>query len=157
MMYTMGMYVDVVPNRSSPPAVLLRESRRVGGKIVKTTIANLSSCPPQAIAAGKRTYRSILIEDEELEFSNGFTDLHTASYTDILAGGGFGLQDARPGIEAAHDIRNAAPRALTGEYHPMFIMTVLSSWENVMLYRETLLPDILPAGYAILFGVLSME
>ena len=59
------------------------------------------------------------LEDEELEFSEGFTDLHTASYADILAGGGYGLEDARQGIEATHEIRNASPRALRGEYHPL--------------------------------------
>ena len=45
------MYIDTVPNRNSPPAVLLRESHRQGGKMVKTTIANLSKCPPEAIEA----------------------------------------------------------------------------------------------------------
>jgi transposase len=45
------MYIDIVPNRNSPPAVLLRESKRVDGKIVKTTIANLSKCPPKAVDA----------------------------------------------------------------------------------------------------------
>ena len=45
------MYIDIVPNRNSPPAVLLRESRREGGKMVKTTIANLSKCPREAITA----------------------------------------------------------------------------------------------------------
>ena len=47
--YIVGMYISVVPNRSSPPAVLLRESRRQGGKSVKKTIANLSKCPPEAV------------------------------------------------------------------------------------------------------------
>lgn len=45
------MYIDIVPNRKSAPAVLLRESRRVGGKIEKTTVANLTGCPPEAVAA----------------------------------------------------------------------------------------------------------
>lgn len=65
MLYSIGMYVDVVPNRSSPPAVLLRESKRVGGKIVKTTIANLSSCPPQAIAAFRMALRGVLMVPKE--------------------------------------------------------------------------------------------
>ena len=59
------MYIDVVPNRSSPPAVLLRESKRVGGKIVKTTIANLSSCPPQAIAAFRMALRGVQMVPKE--------------------------------------------------------------------------------------------
>lgn len=74
--------------------------------------------PPDAVAAGKRTYRSIMIGDEELEFSEGFTDLHTVSYQDILSGGGFGLDDARASIEAVFDIRNAPITGLTGDYHP---------------------------------------
>ena len=49
--YYETMYVDMWPNRTSPPAVLLRESRREGGKIVKTTLANLSTCPPEAVEA----------------------------------------------------------------------------------------------------------
>lgn len=80
---------------------------------------NMAYLPQKAVGAGQRTHRSILIENEELEFSDGFTDLHTASYADILTGGGFGLEDARPGIEAAHDIRHASPRTLRGEYHPI--------------------------------------
>lgn len=62
--------------------------------------------PQSARDAGQRTYRSICIENEELEFSKGFTDLHTKSYTDILDGGGFGLEDARRAIEVVHTIRN---------------------------------------------------
>lgn len=77
-----------------------------------------NNLPAEAVAAGKRTYRSILIENEELEFSEGFTDLHTVSYQDILKGGGFGLDDARASIEAVYEIRNAAPRGLVGDYHP---------------------------------------
>ena len=80
---------------------------------------NAGHLPPQAKAAGKRTYRSILISDKELEFSDGFADLHTVTYADLLAGGGFSIEDARPCIEAVHDIRNAVPRGLTGDYHPM--------------------------------------
>jgi UDP-N-acetyl-2-amino-2-deoxyglucuronate dehydrogenase len=56
-------------------------------------------------AAGKRTYRSLTIENEELEFSEGFTDLHTVSYQEILKGNGFGIQDARASIEVVHSIR----------------------------------------------------
>lgn len=77
-----------------------------------------NNLPAEAVAAGKRTYRSIMIENEELEFSEGFTDLHTVSYQDILNGGGFGLDDARCSIEAVFDIRNETPRGLVGDYHP---------------------------------------
>lgn len=87
---------------------------------------NAEHLPAAALAAGKRTYRSILIGGEELEFSEGFTDLHTASYQDILSGGGFGLEAARPSIEAVHDIRHAAITPLQNEYHP-FCRTVAAS------------------------------
>lgn len=61
---------------------------------------------PDAVrAAGKRTFRTLTIENEELEFSEGFTDLHTLSYQQILRGYGFGIQDARPAIEMVHAIR----------------------------------------------------
>jgi UDP-N-acetyl-2-amino-2-deoxyglucuronate dehydrogenase len=79
---------------------------------------NADYLPKQAVEAGKRTYRSIMIGDEELEFSEGFTDLHTESYQDILNGGGFGLSDARACIETVFNIRQAAPVGLSGDYHP---------------------------------------
>ncbi len=61
--------------------------------------------PQQAIEQGKRTYRSINIEGQELEFSDGFTDLHTQSYQEILAGRGFRIETARPSVEIAQRIR----------------------------------------------------
>ncbi|GAB3544030.1 Gfo/Idh/MocA family protein [Spirosoma fluminis] len=67
----------------------------------------------------KQTYRSLRIEGEEIEFSDGFTDLHTQSYERILAGQGFGLAEAYPSIEVVHQIRNARLSPLTGDYHPM--------------------------------------
>ena len=69
-------------------------------------------------AKGQRTYRSITIEGEEIEFSEGFTDLHTKSYEDILSGGGFGLKEAKNSIEIVAEIRKLAPVGLSGEYHP---------------------------------------
>ncbi len=63
---------------------------------------------PKAVQEkGQRTYRSIRIEGEEIEFSEGFTDLHTKSYQEILNGNGFGIDEARPSIELVHAIRNA--------------------------------------------------
>jgi UDP-N-acetyl-2-amino-2-deoxyglucuronate dehydrogenase len=56
---------------------------------------------------GQRTYRSITIDGEEIEFSGGFTELHTKSYQDIVRGNGFGLEDARQSIEIVHAIRNS--------------------------------------------------
>jgi len=68
---------------------------------------------------GQRTYRSITVDGEEIEFSEGFTDLHTMTYNEILAGRGFGLKDARQSVETAYTIRNSTPVGLKGEYHPI--------------------------------------
>lgn len=68
-----------------------------------------SRLPEAARAAGQRTFRSIRVDGEEVEFSEGFGDLHTASYADILAGGGFGIADARASIALTHAIRTAVP------------------------------------------------
>lgn len=63
--------------------------------------------PKSALDANQRTYRSILIDNEEVEFTQGFTDLHTAIYKNVLDGDGFGIEHARPSIELVHNIRNA--------------------------------------------------
>ncbi len=78
-----------------------------------------STLPEDAVKEEKRTYRSITVEGEEIEFSGGFTDLHTLTYQDILSGKGFGLDDARKSIEMCYTIRNADVVGLKGEYHPM--------------------------------------
>jgi len=75
--------------------------------------------PDTAKEKGARTFRSILVDNEEVEFSEGFTDLHTKSYKEILTGSGFGLEDARPSIEMVHQIRNATPVGLKGETHEL--------------------------------------
>jgi UDP-N-acetyl-2-amino-2-deoxyglucuronate dehydrogenase len=74
--------------------------------------------PENAIREGKSTFRSITVDGEELEFSGGFTDLHTQSYEQILAGKGFGLCDVRPSIKLVSDIRNEPLGEIKGEYHP---------------------------------------
>ena len=74
--------------------------------------------PKETIEKGQRTYRSINIEGKEIEFSNGFTDLHTLIYKDILNGKGFSLEDARPSIEMVHHIRNSKAIGRKGEFHP---------------------------------------
>ncbi len=80
---------------------------------------NAETLPAPVRESGKRTYRSLTMDGQEIEFSDGFTDLHTTSYRDIIAGNGFGLQDAAPAIELAHNIRNASPAGLQGDYHPL--------------------------------------
>ncbi|ROT46370.1 Gfo/Idh/MocA family protein [Pusillimonas sp. NJUB218] len=68
--------------------------------------------------AGQRTFRSITVDGDEIEFSGGFTDLHTRSYEEILAGRGFGLEENRTAIATVAEIRNAAIAPLVGDYHP---------------------------------------
>jgi UDP-N-acetyl-2-amino-2-deoxyglucuronate dehydrogenase len=79
--------------------------------------------PKTVKESGKRTYRSITVDGEEIEFSEGFADLHTMTYREILAGRGFGLRDARQSVETAYTIRNSKPIGLKGEYHP-FLKTL---------------------------------
>ena len=66
--------------------------------------------PDEAIAEGKTTFRSVKVDREEVEFSSGFVDLHTAVYREILDGRGFGIEDARPSIELVYNLRNAPVR-----------------------------------------------
>lgn len=74
---------------------------------------------PENVKGKKTTFRSIDISGEQLEFSEGFTDLHTTSYREILAGRGYGLQDARHCIETVNTIRSAqVVRGEVGEVHP---------------------------------------
>lgn len=68
---------------------------------------NYDLIPEEIKEKGQRTYRSITVDNEEIEFSNGFTELHTESYKNILMNNGFGLEDARKSIEIVHDIRNS--------------------------------------------------
>lgn len=74
--------------------------------------------PKEAADRGKRTHRSITVESEEIEFSEGFTDLHTRSYKEILSGSGFGLEYARPSIQLVHDIREATVAPSRENAHP---------------------------------------
>jgi UDP-N-acetyl-2-amino-2-deoxyglucuronate dehydrogenase len=75
---------------------------------------------PQAVKEkGKRTYRSLTMDEQEIEFSDGFTDLHTKSYEEILAGRGFGMLEAKPSIETVYTIRNANPVGLKGDCHEL--------------------------------------
>lgn len=77
--------------------------------------------PENAVQGEKRTYRSITIEGEELEFSGGFTDLHTDSYKNILAGGGYGLEDNRTAVETVEAIRQQAAVVNPTSPHPLLM------------------------------------
>ena len=80
---------------------------------------NANTLPQEVAARGQRTFRSITIGQEVFEFSDGFNDLHTESYRQILNGHGFGLDEARKCIQIVYDIRNAKPIGLVGDYHPL--------------------------------------
>ena len=76
------------------------------------------SIPVNIKEKGLRTYRSIKVNGDEFEFSDGFTDLHTLSYQEILAGRGFGLEENRVAIETVSHIRSTSPIGPKGDYHP---------------------------------------
>jgi UDP-N-acetyl-2-amino-2-deoxyglucuronate dehydrogenase len=78
-----------------------------------------NNLPENAVQGEKKTYRSIMIGDEELEFSGGFTDLHTQSYENVLAGNGYGLEENRTAIETVEGIRDQAVVANVENYHPL--------------------------------------
>ncbi|KAA9041456.1 Gfo/Idh/MocA family oxidoreductase [Ginsengibacter hankyongi] len=80
---------------------------------------NEETIPEEIRNLGKRTFRSIQIQGRELEFSDGFTDLHTKSYEGILSGEGFRIGETKKAIEIVHDIRHANPIGLKGDYHPL--------------------------------------
>ena len=67
--------------------------------------ADAADLPFAPEPGAQTTFRSITVDGEELEFSDGFTDLHTRVYEEVLAGRGFGIDDARPSIELTHQIR----------------------------------------------------
>ncbi|HNW97920.1 MAG TPA: Gfo/Idh/MocA family oxidoreductase [Bacteroidales bacterium] len=75
--------------------------------------------PDCAKKANQRTYRSIEVDKKEIEFSEGFGDLHTSSYREILDGRGFGTNTAYPSINTVYEIRHAEPIGLKGDYHPI--------------------------------------
>jgi UDP-N-acetyl-2-amino-2-deoxyglucuronate dehydrogenase len=79
---------------------------------------NYDYIPQEVRDAGQTTYRSITVNGDEIEFSSGFTDLHTRSYEEILKGNGFGLDEAYGSISMVSTIRNAEAIGMKGNYHP---------------------------------------
>lgn len=79
---------------------------------------NVDDVPQTQREAGQRTYRSITVDGAEIEFSGGFTDLHTRSYEEILAGRGFGVEENRTAIETVAAIRDAAANPFGDGLHP---------------------------------------
>ena len=105
--------------------VHLRDDQRAAGILeleradvqwfLSTDAADLPFAPKPG---GKTTFRSITVDGEEVEFSEGFTDLHTRVYEETLAGRGFGIADARPSVELTSRIRQADVRAGSADAHP---------------------------------------
>ena len=85
---------------------------------------DVNDVPESARANGKRTFRAITVSGEGVEFSDGFTDLHTRSYEEILAGRGFGLEENRVAIETVANIRSA-PISNGGDRHPFVHRKIL--------------------------------
>jgi len=79
---------------------------------------NAETLPGEIVAKGQRTFRTITIDDEELEFSAGFTDLHTESYKHIVQGNGFVIGETLKSLELAYDLRHAKVEAVSGDAHP---------------------------------------
>lgn len=106
--------------------VHLAEPRRVAGFLeleradVQWFLSLDRNDLPAAVPEGQTTFRSITVDGEEVEFSGGFRDLHTVVYERTLAGGGFGIADARPSIELVHRIRTADVTE-HGEPHPLVV------------------------------------
>ncbi len=104
--------------------VYLSEPRRMSGYLelerarVRWFLSvEQSDLPYRAEPGKKTTFRSITVDGGEIEFSEGFTDLHTLVYQQILAGQGYGLKDARPSIELAHDLRTAELVSVDADAH----------------------------------------
>lgn len=79
---------------------------------------NGDTLPKHISEKGQTNYRKITLDEEEIEFSEGFADLHTMSYQKILDGKGFRIKEAESSINLVHDIRNSAPIGISGSYHP---------------------------------------
>jgi UDP-N-acetyl-2-amino-2-deoxyglucuronate dehydrogenase len=85
---------------------------------------------PRNMPKDQTSFRSIVIDGEELEFSGGFTDLHTRSYQKILKGHGFGLDDVRPSIEVVSQIRTAKVESGREDQHPFLI----KAWDKTRYF-----------------------
>jgi len=107
LLWVFGGVEETAENQVSP--------RRASGRLRLETAdvdwslsIDAADLPAEVGGNGQRTYRAIRVDGEELEFSGGFTDLHTQSYANVFAGDGFGLRDALPSIALVHRIREEA-------------------------------------------------
>lgn len=117
----MWLFGDVERNE-----VHIHETRRMGGMLelkrarVRWFLSvEAEDLPEGALDAGKHAHRSITMDGHEIEFSGGFTDLHTRSYQAVLDGHGFGIDAVRPSIELVHRIRQSEVVDHRGEGHPL--------------------------------------
>ena len=106
--------------------VHLRDAKRTGGvmRLEHADVRWLLSIdahdlPESSVAQGHHAYRALKMGDHQFDFSTGFDDLHTKVYRDILSGGGYGVEDARPAVELVHEIRNLELSAIDEEAHPL--------------------------------------
>ncbi len=104
------------------------DSRRMSGYIelerarVRWFLSvDVHDLPAVAVENGKKTFRSITVDGQEVEFSEGFTDLHTRVYEETLAGRGFGIPDARASIELTYRIRTSPVSLLDSLAHPQLL------------------------------------
>lgn len=106
--------------------VHLQDTRRVAGymdleraRVRWFLSANHADLPFEPKPGTKTTFRSITVDGQEIEFSEGFADLHTRVYEEVLSGRGFGIGDARPSIELTHLIKTSAVVPADAEQHPL--------------------------------------
>jgi UDP-N-acetyl-2-amino-2-deoxyglucuronate dehydrogenase len=106
--------------------VHVREQRRMAGflELERARVrwflsADQDDLPFAPEPGAKATFRSITVDDHEVEFSDGFTDLHTRVYEEVLAGRGFGIDESRPSIALSQRIRQTPPEVVASRLHPM--------------------------------------
>jgi UDP-N-acetyl-2-amino-2-deoxyglucuronate dehydrogenase len=108
--------------------LFLREQNKASGFLelqnanVKWFLSiDVNDLPKETVEKNKPTHRSITIDENELEFTEGFTDLHTRLYQEIINGNGFGIETTRPSIEVAYDMRHLPVTNLEELFHPMLL------------------------------------
>lgn len=150
-LYYLAMYIDIVPNRKSPPAVLLRKSKRENGKIVKTTIANLSSCPPEAIKAFQMALKGIQMVPKEgfFHIDRSLPHGHVQAVLGMMRHLGMDqLLSSRPCPERDLVLAMIAQRILT----PCSKLATTRVWHETTLAQELKVED---AGVDELYGALD--
>jgi UDP-N-acetyl-2-amino-2-deoxyglucuronate dehydrogenase len=106
----------------------LKDNKRMAG-FLELNHANVkwflstdkSDLPLESIKKGAQTFRSIMVDGQEIQFSEGFTDLHTRVYEEILKGNGFGIEDARPSITLVQKLRTMSAKESTDNVHPFVL------------------------------------